>query len=217
MSNAVKSYEGVLGLIKKYWYGALRLYYVPAEYDPIILNIIGELLSMKKFKFVRSLEVLLEPIELIKTNRTVVVVMSTPMLNHYFNQPLVLQDNPVEFIHNSNPLKSITTVGMEETPRHAYSKKIDQSFIQYASPRHRQIAIQMARIVLLAAHVQQHYLERHGQDTPDHRGFHTLERAVREKKTVMFYGGDDDDDADSEDDCAGNANEPGGYYDDRSR
>lgn len=197
MSNVIKSYEGVLGIIKKYWYGALRLYYVPAEYDPIILNVIGELLSMKKFKFVRSLEVLLEPIELIKINRAVVVVMSTPMLNHYFNQPLVLQDDPVEFIHNSNPLKAITAVSIEETnPRH---RQIDQLFIQYASPRQRQISIQMMRIILLAVHVQQHYLEKHDQDTPDHRGFHTLELAARTKKPTSFYNDDDDDD-DSDDD-----------------
>lgn len=197
MSNAIKSYEGVLNIIHKYWYGSLRLYYVPAEYDPIILNVIGDLLSMKKFKFVRSLEVLLEPIELIKTNRTVVVVMSMPLLNHYFNQPLVLQDDPVEFIRNSNPLKAITAVSIEETPRHtAYSNQIDQLFIQYASPRQRQIAIQMMRIVLLAVHVQQHYLEKHEQDTPDHRGFYTLELAARaNKKIITFY-----DDSESDDD-----------------
>lgn len=204
MSNVIKSYEGVLNIIKKYWYGALRLYYVPAEYDPIILNVIGELLSMKKFKFVRSLEMLLEPIELIKTNRSVVVVMSMPLLNHYFNQPLILQDNPVEFINNSNPLKAITGVSIEETSRHTYSKQIDQLFAQYTSPRQRQIAIQMMRIVLLAVHVQQHYLEKHEQDTPDHRGFHTLEMAVREKKTTMFY---EDSDSDVDD-----VNETGDYY-----
>lgn len=194
MSNIVKSYEGVLGIIKKYWYDSLRLYYVPAEYDPIILNVIGELLSMKKFKFVRSLEVLLEPIELIKANRTVVVVMCTPMLNHYFNQPLILQDDPVEFIHNANPLKAITAVCIEESPRHTYVKQVDQLFMQYASPRQRQIAIQMTRIALLAVHVQQHYLDKHERDTPDHRGFHSLELAVRDKKTVPFY-----DDVDSDD------------------
>lgn len=209
MSNAIKSYEGILGIIKKYWHGNLCLYYVPAQYDPIILNIIGELLSMKKFKFVRSLEVLLEPIELIKTNRTVVVVMSAPLLNHYFNQPLVLQDDPVEFIHNSNPLKTITAVSIEETARRTHPKQIDQLFIQHASPRQRQISIQMMRIVLLAVHVQQHYLEKHDQDTPDHRGFHTLEVAVREKKTEMFYADSDYDDDDDNDDCV-----TGNFYDD---
>lgn len=202
----IKSYEGVLGIIKKYWNESLRLYYVPAEYDPIILNVIGDLLSMKQFKFVRSLEILLEPIELNQTGRGFVVVMSTPMLNHYFNQPLTLQDNPVKFIRNSNPLKSINAMTIEKTKKHAYSKQVERSFHQYASPRQRQISIQMMRIALLAIHVQQHYLRKTDQDTPDHRGFHTLEMAVRVKKTTSFY-----DNGESEDEST-DGNED--YYDD---
>lgn len=209
MSNVVKSYEGVLAIIKKHWCANLRLNYVPADYEPIILNTLGELLSIKKFKFVRSFEPLLEPIE-IKINRTVVVVLSMPLLNHFFNQPLILQDNPVEFITNANPLKALTSVSVEESSRYDgtggsrhvtdtvgnYSRYSEHLLAQYASPRQRYIIIQMMRIALLVVHVQHHYLNK--RDTPDHQGFHALELAERvsRKRPISFYDDEEDDEDD---------------------
>lgn len=215
MSNAIKSYEGVFGLIKKYWCENLPLYYVPIEYDRIILNMLGELLSMNKFRFVKSYEILLEPIELLRVDRNIVVVMSMPLLNHYFNQPLYFQDNPVEFIKNSNPLKSLNFVSFETAFQNdeSYSRKTDQLFNEYISPHQRYLFIQMMRIALLNVHVQQHYLDKKNKDTSDHSSFKHLELASRPTKSrnySFFNNKTACDDADDDDDNDDNDND---YYD----
>lgn len=213
MSNVISSYESVLSLIKKYYNKNLPLYYVGAEYNPILLNVLGNLLSMPKFAYVDSLELLQEPVVVHKTDNNVLVFLSKPFLAHYFNQAIVLTDDPIEFIKNVDPIQNLMSISIKPTTKYGdsavsttavYNTKTNQLFNQFTTSNQRYVTIQMMRIILLAVHVQQHYLNSQITDITNHMHFRKIEMAKRnndkrdsQNTHYSFYDSSDDTDDDN--------------------
>lgn len=210
MSNVISSYESILGLIKKFYQPTLSLVYVPLQYNDILKNLLGELLSMPKFAYIESLELLTEPIVVHKSASNILVFFSLPFLAHFFNQPLVLSNNPIEFIHDTDPIQNLMSVAILPSKSSnsdlpiVYNTKSNQFFGQFTTSNQRYVMIQMMRMVLLGVHVQQHYLNKNAtlsNNVTDHSYFRKLERAKRipELPIMPFYEYDSDDDGTDDD------------------